>query len=68
MKVFKATQSKYNILHRYKNGNNMLEFFKDANDNWILGCNVADDPAFAEIKQQLNALQKINLNQKIIVL
>jgi hypothetical protein len=68
MKVFKATQSQYNLLNGYQKGNNLLQFFKDANDNWVLSCNVVDDPAFAEIKQELNALPKINFNPKKIML
>jgi hypothetical protein len=68
MKVFKATTKQYNRLNGYQKGNNLLQFFQDANDNWIINTEVIDDPAFAEIKQELNALPKINFNPKKIML
>jgi hypothetical protein len=64
MKVFKATTNQYNLLNGYKKGNNLLQFFKDANDNWVLSCNVVDDPAFDEIKGQLSALTLIDYKPK----
>jgi hypothetical protein len=68
MKVLKATTKQYNLLNGYKNGNNLLQFFKDANDNWVINTEVIEDPAFAEIKQELSTLTLIDYKPKKIVL
>jgi hypothetical protein len=68
MKVLKATTKQYNILNGYQKGNNLLQFFKDANDNWVINCNVVDDPAFADIKQELSTLPSIDFKPKKTVL
>ena len=59
MKVLKATETQYNALDGYRNGNFVLKFAKDANDNWIVGKSVLTDPNFAAIHDQLNELEKI---------
>jgi hypothetical protein len=45
-----------------------LQFFKDANDNWVINMDVLEDPAFDEIKGQLSSLTLIDYKQKKIVI
>ena len=59
MIVLKATQAQYDALDGYRNGDNLLKFAKDGNDDWIVGTAVLDDSAFAAIHEQLNALERI---------
>lgn len=59
MIVLKATQAQYEALDGYNNGNSVLKFAKDGNDNWIVGTAVLNDSAFATIHDQLNALERI---------
>ena len=60
MIVLKATQTQYNALDGYKNGDNLLKFAKDGNNNWIIGLQVLDDSAFEAIHEQLNELERID--------
>ena len=59
MIVLKATQAQYEALDGYRNGDNLLKFAKDGNDNWIVGTAVLNDSAFSEIHDQLNELEQI---------
>ncbi len=59
MIVLKATQPQYEALDGYRNGDNLLKFAKDGNNNWIVGTAVLDDSAFAAIHDQLNELERI---------
>jgi hypothetical protein len=59
MIVLKATQEQYDALDGYRNGDNLLKFAKDGNDNWIVGLQVLTDSAFEAIHEQLNELQRI---------
>ena len=59
MIVLKATQAQYDALEGYQNGNNLLKFAKDGNDNWIVGIAVLTNSAFSEIHTQLNNLEQI---------
>jgi hypothetical protein len=59
MIVLKATQSQYEALDGYTNGNSVLKFTKDGADNWIVGTAVLNDSAFAAIHDQLNELEQI---------
>jgi len=59
MIVLKANQTQYDALDGYQNGNNLLKFAKDGNDNWIVGTAVLNDSAFSEIHTQLNNLERI---------
>jgi hypothetical protein len=68
MKVLKATTKQYNRLNGYQKGNNLLQFFQDANDNWVINTDVLEDPAFADIKQELSALTLIDYKQKKLVI
>jgi len=65
MTVLKATQQQYNELNGYRNGNSVLQFTKDANDNWIVGKSVLTDQAFEAIKPQLEQLEEIEHNPRI---
>jgi len=64
MKVLKANESQYNLLNGYKNGNNILLFEKDNNENWIVGKEVLNDVNFLEIKPQLLELTEIDFIPK----
>lgn len=59
MIVLKATQTQFDALDGYKNGDNLLKFAKDGNNNWIVGLQVLDDSAFEPIHDQLNELERI---------
>jgi len=59
MTVLKANQTQYNALNGYKNGASELLFATDGNGNHIVGLNVLSDPAFEEIHEQLNELERI---------
>lgn len=59
MIVLKATQAQFDALDGYRNGDNLLKFAKDGDDNWIIGLSVLNDPAFAEIHDALNELERI---------
>jgi hypothetical protein len=65
--VLLATQDIFDRLNGYKNGNSLLEFVSDANDNWVVGEEVLNDVAFAEIHQELSTLDKIDYVPKNIV-
>jgi hypothetical protein len=64
--VLLATQEIFDRLNGYKNGNSLLEFVSDANDNWVVGEEVLNDVAFAEIHEDLSTLEKINYVPKQI--
>ena len=59
MIVLHPNTEQYNALDGYRNGNSILKFVKDGNDNWIVGTAVLSDAAFAAIHDQLNALERI---------
>jgi hypothetical protein len=64
--VLLATQDIFDRLNGYKNGNSLLEFVSDANDNWVVGEEVLNDVAFAEIHEDLSTLDKIDYVPKNI--
>ena len=59
MIVLKATEQQYKELEGYANGINILSFAKDAEDNWIVGKQVLNDPAFEDIHESLQNLLEI---------
>lgn len=59
MIVLKATQAQFDALDGYINGDNLLKFVKDGNDNWIVGTAVLNDSSFEAIHYQLNELERI---------
>lgn len=62
MKVLKANTEQYNALNGYTNKNSVLQFVKDAEDNWIVGKQVLTDNTFLEIRPQLQQLEEITYN------
>jgi hypothetical protein len=68
MKVLKATLYKKNKLEGiYKNGA-MLQFIKDAENNWVVNEAVLNDENFAEIKKQLELFPLIDYLPKETVI
>lgn len=66
MKVLKANQDQYNALNGYTNKNHVLQFVKDADNNWIVGKEVLLDDNFIAIRSQLKELQEIEYNPIIV--
>jgi hypothetical protein len=64
MIVLKATATKKNSLEGIYN-NAELKFIQDINDNWVVNDSVLTDDNFLEIREQLNALSKIEFTPKI---
>lgn len=62
MKVLKATEEQYTALNGFSNGPHVLKFILDADGFWIVGKSVLTDPAFLEIRPQLEQLQEIPFN------
>tara|TARA_R110000823_G_scaffold314726_2_gene444483 strand:+ start:204 stop:413 length:210 start_codon:yes stop_codon:yes gene_type:complete len=60
MKVLKANTKEYRNLNGFKNGNQVLQFEKDANNNWIVGIQVLTFNHFLEIRTKLYKLKKID--------
>lgn len=59
MIVLKATTEQYNNINNYSNGSYVLQFIKDANDNWVVSENLLNEPVFEAIHDQLNELERI---------
>lgn len=59
MEVLKATQQQYEALNGYKNIVSRVEFIKDADGNWITNIENIDNPNFAEIKAELESMERI---------
>ena len=59
MIVLKANKNEFDSLEGFKNGDNLLKFAKDGNNNWIVGLEVLEDSAFVKIHDQLNELERI---------
>lgn len=59
MIVLKANAKQFNSLEGFRNGDNLLKFAKDANNNWIVGLEVLEDSAFIKIHEELNELERI---------
>jgi len=64
MIVLKATEQQFKALNGYRNGNGVLEFTTDANDNYIVGKSVLTDPAFKAINEQLGQLEEIKFEPR----
>lgn len=60
MKVLTATQTQYEALNGFKNGNDILEFSKDVNGNYIVGLEVLKCVNFKDILADLNLLRQID--------
>ena len=64
MKVLKANTQQYEVLQGFANGNHIINFSSDADDNYIIGKEVLTDDKFIEIRNQLEELEVINYNPK----
>jgi hypothetical protein len=62
MKVLKASEAQYKELNGFKNLPHILEFTKDANDNWIVGENILKCDGFSKITDKLKELEVIDYN------
>jgi hypothetical protein len=65
IEVLKATDEQYNTLNNYRNGVNLLQFNKDADNIWIVGMQVLTSEAFISIRPQLELLEVIQFNPVI---
>jgi len=64
MEVLKANTQQYESLQGFANGNHIINFSQDADDNYIIGKEVLTDDKFLEIREQLNQLEVIPYNPK----
>ena len=64
MEVLKANTQQYEDLQGFANGNHIINFSQDADDNYIIGKEVLTDDKFLEIREQLNQLEVIPYNPK----
>ena len=64
MEVLKANTQQYEVLQGFANGNHIIDFFLDADDNYIIGKEVLTDNKFLEIRNQLEELKVIPYNPK----
>ena len=64
MEVLKANTQQYESLQGFANGNHIINFSLDADDNYIIGKEVLADDKFLEIRNQLGQLEVIPYNPK----
>ena len=64
MDVLKANTQQYEVLQGFANGNHIINFSSDADDNYIIGKEVLTDNKFLEIRNQLEELEVIPYNPK----
>ena len=64
MEVLKANTQQYEVLQGFANGNHIIDFSSDADDNWIIGKEVLTDDKFLEIRNQLEQLEVIIYKRK----
>ena len=64
MEVLKANIQQYEALQGFANGNHIIDFSLDADDNYIIGKQVLTDDNFLEIRNQLEQLEVIPYNPK----
>ena len=64
MDVLKANTQQYEALQGFANGNHIVDFSSDADDNYIIGKEVLTDDKFLEIRNQLKQLGVIPYNPK----
>jgi hypothetical protein len=57
--VLTPTEKQYNALNGYRYKSSELLFVKDGSDKWIVGLQVLNDPNFAEIRNDLEQLERI---------
>ena len=59
MIVLHPNIEQYNALNGYRYKSSELLFVKDGSDRWIVGLQVLNDPNFAEIRNDLEQLERI---------
>ena len=64
MDVLKANTQQYKVLQGFANGNHIIDFSSDADDNYIIGKQILTDDKFLEIRNQLKQLEVIPYNPK----
>ena len=64
MEVLVANTQQYRALQGFANGNHIIDFSLDADDNYIIGKEVLTDDKFLEIRNQLEELKVIPYNPK----
>jgi len=64
MEVLKANIQQYEALQGFANGNHIIDFSLDADDNYIIGKQVLTDDNFIEVRNQLKQLEVINYKPK----
>ena len=64
MEVLKANTQQYESLQGFANGNHIINFSSDADDNYIIGKQVLTDDKFLEIRNELEQLEVIPYNPK----
>ena len=64
MEVLKANIQQYEALQGFANGNHIINFSLDANDNYIIGKEVLTDDKFLEIREKLKNLEEITFKPK----
>ena len=64
MEVLVANTQQYRALQGFANGNHIIDFSLDADDNYIIGKEVLTDDKFLEIRNQLKQLEVIPYNPK----
>ena len=64
MDVLKANTQQYEVLQGFANGNHIIDFSSDADDNYIIGKEVLTDDKFLEIREKLKNLEEITFKPK----
>jgi hypothetical protein len=64
MEVLKAKINQYEALQGFANGNHIINFSSDEDDNYIVGKEVLTDDKFLEIRGQLQELEVIIYERK----
>jgi len=64
MEVLKANIQQYEVLQGFANGNHVIDFSLDADDNYIIGKQVLTDDYFIEVRKSLQELEIINYKPK----
>ena len=64
MEVLKANTQQYESLQGFANGNHIINFSQDADDNYIIGKEVLTDDKFLEIREELEQLEVIIYKRK----
>jgi hypothetical protein len=57
--VLHPNTGQYNALNGYRYKSSQLLFVKDGSDRWIVGLDVLSDHNFADIHDQLDAVERI---------